>query len=704
MSMFRLSLVASTALSGIAQAQVIDWDNSSGGSWNDALNWSPMNIPDVAGETASIDTPGTYTVTLNSSIPNVGSLSMTNPDATLAIVFGRTLGVDAGVVNNGLILVNTTTAAAVTNLIFDEPGGTLTGSGTLRLNGISSRAQIATAAGADVAHGLNHTIEGFGRINANMQNDGLIDANVSGQAISILTGPIFNTSTIRATNNGTIDISPLAMQQSASGRLLADGGTMLIGGIDLIGGTVETTATGLTRIDVNSNFDGVTLVGDTQLEVGDALGVTNGLLNNGDFLINTTTAAAVTTLRFDDSSTLGGTGTVILNGISSRSQIITGVDQTMTHAATHSIRGFGRIVASMVNNGPITADVDGLDILIDDSEIANTATISATNNGTLDIDSTTITNTGAGMLLADGGSLELFFVTLNGGTVETTATGSTIINGNSSFDAVTLEGNTTLEVGDRLNITNSLTNNGDLMVNSTTAAAVTTLQFDDSSNLAGTGTVILNGVSSRAQILTDAGQTMTHAATHSIRGFGRIVASMVNNGPITADVPSQTISIESSTIDNTSIIAAASGGTLDINNTTINNTSPGKIMNTAGEANFSGLTLNGGTVETDFGGITEIDGMSFFNGVTLEGNTQIEVGDTLGITNDLTNNGVLVVNNTSAAAVTRLRFDDSTTLDGTGTVVLNGVSTRAQLSGLDGTIAATQGADHTIEGQGLIAV
>ncbi|MEM9373404.1 MAG: hypothetical protein AAGA55_07150, partial [Planctomycetota bacterium] len=692
------------ALAGTAHGQVIDWDNSSGGSWNDAANWSPMSIPAAAGETASIDLSGTYTVTLDSSVLDLGSLSMTNPDATLSVILGRTLAVNAGIVNNGLIVVNNNAGGAVTNLRFNDPDSTLTGSGTLRLNGFSTRAQLSSVAGADIAHGVGHTIEGFGLISADMQNDGIIDANVNGQEIDFVNGPVFNTGIIRATNNGTMDIGPLTMLQSGSGVLLADGGTVFISGITLTGGTVETTGGGLTRIDSTSTFDGVTLVGDTQLELGDTLNIANGLLNNGDFLINNNAGGAVTTLRFNDSTTLGGTGTVILNGFSTRSQIVTDVDQTMTHAATHSIRGFGRIVASMINNGPITADADGQDIIIDDSNIANTTTIAATNNGTLDIDSTVITHTGVGKLMADGGSLEIAFITLNGGTVETTATGSTIINGTSSFDAVTLEGNTTLELGDTLNITNGITNNGDFLINNNAGGAVTTLRFNDSTTLGGTGTVILNGFTTRSQIVTDAGQTMTHAASHSIRGFGRINASMVNNGPVTADVPGQGIQIDSSTIDNTSTITATSGGTLDINNTTINNTGPGKIINTAGTALFQTVTLNGGSVETDFGGLTRIDGTSFFSGVTLEGVTEVELGDTLGITNDLTNNGVLVINNNAGGAVTRLRFDDSSTLDGTGTIVLNGFSTRAQLSGLDGTIAATQGADHTIEGQGLIAV
>ncbi len=692
------------ALAGTAHAQVIDWDEAAGGTWNDAANWSPMNIPDASGETASIALPGTYTVSLDSSILNLGSLSMTNPDAALGILLGRTLGVDAGIANNGLIVVNTSAGGATTNVIFDDPGSTLTGSGTLRLNGFSTRAQVSTAAGADLAHGANHTIDGFGRIVADMQNDGLIDANVAGQELIILGGPVFNTGTIRATNNGIINIGPFTMQQSASGRLLADGGTVLIGGVNIVGGTVETTAPGLTRIDLNSDFDGVTLVGDTELEIGDTLGITNGLLNNGNLLINNNAGGAVTTLRFNDSTTLGGTGTVVLNGFSTRSRMLTAADQTMTHAATHSIRGFGQIVASMVNNGPITADVDGQDIIISGSDIANTATIAATNNGTLDIDSTVITNTGAGRLLADGGVLELATVTLNGGTVETTATGATIINGASSFDGVTLEGDTTLELGDTLNVTGGITNNGDFLINNNTGGAVTTLRFNDSSTLGGTGTVVLNGFSTRSQILTAADRTMTHAASHAIRGFGRINASIINNGPITANVPSQGIAIDSSTIDNTSTIAAVSGGTLDINGSTINNTGAGKVMVTAGTALFNAVTLNGGSVETDLGGLTRIDGTSFFNGVTLEGTTEVELGDTLGITNDLTNNGVLVINNNAGGAVTVLRFDDQSTLGGTGTVVLNGFSSRAELGGLDGTIVATQGADHTIEGQGRIAV
>ena len=40
------AILASVGLAASAGAQVTDWNSASGGGWNDAANWNPMNVPD----------------------------------------------------------------------------------------------------------------------------------------------------------------------------------------------------------------------------------------------------------------------------------------------------------------------------------------------------------------------------------------------------------------------------------------------------------------------------------------------------------------------------------------------------------------------------------------------------------------------------------------------------------------------------------
>src|SRR5438034_6274293 len=72
------------------------------------------------------------------------------------------------------------------------------------------------------------------------------------------------------------------------------------------------------------------------------LAIANGqLTNNGAILVNTTGAGYTTKIRFDADATLGGNGSVTLNGIGTSADLDILNSFTVTHAANHIIRGKG---------------------------------------------------------------------------------------------------------------------------------------------------------------------------------------------------------------------------------------------------------------------------------------------------------------------------------------------------------------------------
>lgn len=698
--MFRLSIAVSTALAGVAHAQLAEWDNNAGGLWTDATNWDPMVAPNGGSFIASIALPGTYNVFLNTN-RTVGSLSLTNPNASVTVELGDSLTVDTNIINDGLILINSNAGGAVTSLVMGAAVAPLSGTGTLRLNGSSVRAQLLTTAGATVDHGSGHTIEGFGRIDAEMVNNGLINANVTGQTLNVLSQPMTNNSVMRASNSGILDLDGLTISQSASGSVIADGGTVILGGSTVIGGTLDTINAGTFLVDVASAFDGVTVNGDLTIVLGDRIDATSNLINNADLTINSNAGGAVTTLEFQDASTLGGTGTLILNGFSVRSQLIAN-NGTLTHEAPHTIRGFGRIEGTIDNQSSITADVPGQDIFIQSSTVTNTSVLSATSGGTLDIETSTVTNTG-GVIRADNGEVRYANVNLIGGNIDTVNGGASIVDVSSAFTGVTVDGDLIIEIGDVLTVDSGLVNNATLTVNSNAGGAVTSLAFADTSSLSGSGQIILNGFDVRAQLLAAPGQTATIESPQLVRGFGRIEGAFINNSTVSADVANQAINVINSTIENNSVLQSLTDATLDINSSVINNDA-GVMRTDSGTVRLSTVTVNGGSVEAINSGLFLIDGGSAFDAVTIEDDLTVEVGDTLAITNGVTNRGTLTINSNAGGAVTNLRFDDDSKLGGDGTVLLNGLGVRARLFGLDGTITATQGSDHTIAGQGQIEV
>jgi len=111
-----LGLAVGTVLAGD-----LVWTNLAGGNWTAVTNWNPNGVPGAA-DTAWITNNGGYSITLNSSVSvatlHLGGITGTQ---TLSHTAGTlTLGGDSDSSSQGVYGLN---------------GGTLTGSGTLSLNG-----------------------------------------------------------------------------------------------------------------------------------------------------------------------------------------------------------------------------------------------------------------------------------------------------------------------------------------------------------------------------------------------------------------------------------------------------------------------------------------------------------------------------------------------------------------------------------------
>ena len=140
-----------------------------------------------------------------------------------------------------------------------------------------------------------------------------------------------------------------------------------------------------------------------------------------------------------------------------------------------------------------------------------------------------------------------------------------------------------------LQLENSFTNNGTVTINSngakrrcTQAVAATSLTID------GTGEIVLNNpftggtAPERASIDAAAGETITQAAGHTIRGNGRITAALVNNGLVSAEGSGGVIQLLDGDKTNNGTFEALDGSTL----TTLAGTNL---------TNFEGGVLTGGT-------------------------------------------------------------------------------------------------------------
>lgn len=94
--------IPATLWAPAAQATFLFWNNASGGNAGTAANWSPSQVP-VSNDYLFFDVPGTYTVTIGSSVPQVFRQHY----------------------QEGTVSLNVTTPHTVTNFISVEPDATL---------------------------------------------------------------------------------------------------------------------------------------------------------------------------------------------------------------------------------------------------------------------------------------------------------------------------------------------------------------------------------------------------------------------------------------------------------------------------------------------------------------------------------------------------------------------------------------------------
>lgn len=697
--------VTAAALSAHAGTPIA-WANAADGFWDVAANWSPATVPSTTDEVA-LGLAGPYTVTVRVN-QNAASLLVSNPAARLDITVFRVLSMYGPLENHGTITLNPTQAGAATQLRF-ESSATLAGTGTLDLFASGGLAELLTGTNAVITHAPDHEIIGQGLISAAMVNNGSITATVPAAALQVAGLAKTNNALMRAVGGAILRISSTAISQGPQGLILADGAGSRIdlSSATITAGTVRGQNGGVATVAVDSTFNNVRTEGDIEVQVFRTLQVQNTLTNAGTIRINPTQAGAGAFLRFQDGATLTGPGAVNLSAAGGFAELTTDTNASMTHAADHTIRGLGRVSAAMTNNGRINANINAGRMQITGPTKTNNALIHATNGGTIDLFVTTINNGPNGIIRAEQDSrVELQNSAVNAGVLESTGTGRVVVAVDSTLTNVETRGNLDVMVFRTMSVNDTLTNNATITVNPTQAGAAATLRFANGSVLTGNGSVHLAANATLSQINTNAGDTMTHAAGHTIRGRGQINARMTNNGLITANEAGGTMTLAGENKTNNSIMQAVGGGRLLLQQSVIvNQAADAKILaDGAGSVvELSFATVNNGTLDTaNDGFIQVVNGNATVSGVAIDGFVQLGVFRTLALRAGTTLNGRIISNPTQAGASAFLRWEENFELGGNGVVTLFGNSSLSDLSAEAG-VTPILGPGIRLEGIGRIA-
>ncbi len=637
----------------------------------------------ISGGTLNSSGTGTILVSGTSSFT-----TLTNA-ATLTVVGGSVLNLNGTITDNATLSVNNG-ANAGTSLTSN--GATLTGTGTLLLldNANGNNARID----GTLTQTSGHTITGHGNINANLTNAGIVNANVSGTQLNILSPVLTNTNILEATGGGLLVINNASAVNNAGGQINANGGNVTItGNAAVTGGSLSTGPSSFIDF-ANVNLNGVTIAAGSNVNVDGGTNTnlnTSNLTNNGTITVNNTAANAGTAITVNSNLTITGTGSIVLddNANGNNARIDTAANITLTQDAGHSITGHGNINASFINNGIVNANVANTTLILQTSNMTNNNLFEATA-GTLNISSIAITQGPSGQIAASPGTVNLTNTSVSNGILN--GSGLFQIFGTSTLTTLTTNAAIHVIAGQTLNINGNFFNNNTITVNDNQGNAATNISFNGGT-LSGNTTIVLNDNGNGNNARIDG--NVTQASTGVIQGHGNINAVFINNGIVNANVANTALTLQTNNMTNNNIFEATAG-TLNVGPITVTQGPSAQIVASPGTVNFTNTTVSNGTLNG--AGLFQIFGTVTLNTLTTNAAINVIAGQTLNINGNFVNNNTITVNDTQGNAATNISFNGGT-LSGNSTIVLNdnGNGNNARI---DGTLI--QASTGIIQGHGNI--
>ena len=527
-------------------------------------------------------------------------------NGSLVAVNGSETHISGTINNTGSIEITSTSGICAADLEIAGDNATLTGGGTVTLSGTNAGISQDAFAVRTLTIG-DQTIQGVGNVgrsNVNFVNtaDGLIDANVDGETLTIEPNSRFtNNGTLRASNGGILDLSDAGVIDNADGTIEAhdDSVILLSTGARIVDGVLATEGSGQFRITAAPNvrnffpfandqnsfsedvfLEDLTLNGSLVAADGSETQI-SGMINNTGSIEITSTGGATDLLIASSGATLTGGGTVTLSGtnagISDSNGFIFSV-QTLT-IGDQTIQGSGNIGRNTLNlvntaDGLIDANVDGETLVLDPSGgFTNNGTLRASSGGILvlrNAGGSDFDNVG-GTIEALNGSEVLLTVSAGivGGVLETDGSGQFRVaaNQNAFLEDLTLNGRLVAEDRSNTQISGTINNTGSIEI--TSNGGETDLEIGTGgATLTGGGTVTLSGTNAGISDSVFGIQTLT-IADQTIQGSGNIgrnTLNLINNGTILAnDAAVQlTIDVNSANFDNDGTLQVSNGATLEV--------------------------------------------------------------------------------------------------------------------------------------------
>ncbi len=507
--------------------------------------------------------------------------------------------------NNGLILIGGQDALQDSSLIIWSNTNANGANGRIRLSAPPNHGAFLSPysnTGYLLVNWPSHTIEGNGSIRVRLQNDGLVDANVSGRTLTFDGAHnVDNNAEVRARNGGSLTIAmgngDHGFRQFGGGEIVIENGSGLAlvsaGNQGLVGGRLQTIGSGLVTVfsqgfpieDVHFEAGSrMTFSGNSGIYIGPL-----GLQNDG--LIHTGPNGFITS-RFAASTTLTGSGRVQLEG-GALAALFGGAGQAMVNSAGHSIGGFGTIALALTNRGDLLADRNGLgsgpgQLTLQTSAQVNEGTMVARGGGTLNLQSVTLTQNSQGLVRAEQDSafvLEGTTPVVNGGTLATSGNGVIYPDTSTArLESLTLASgsNVVVPCSRELTLAGTIANRGTITLdNAGCGPNYAILRGSGATTLTQSGEVRLRADSASVNVsLQGSGGPLTLGPGQVLTGSGRIAGTVQVDGAVVPDQPF-------APLGPVGTVSVDSGAVLTLRNTAQ------VALDIAGPASFDRISGNG---------------------------------------------------------------------------------------------------------------
>jgi hypothetical protein len=589
----------------------------------EALNASTVSLSSASIVGGTLQTSGTGIIQTTTSESLDGSSNTVTNSGSVLIRNGDVLSV-SGTINN----TSTIDLSAIAALTFLRCAGgpvTLTGAGTVTMSNSSNNRIDATGGGS--LTNVNNTIQGSGNVGVNLMNvtnQSLILAN---QGTSLTVDPLAtcdNTGTLRAESGAELVLAA-GTYQNVGGLIEAlNASTVTLSGATVVGGTLQTSGTGIIQTTSVETLDGatntVTTIGSVSIRNGDVLGVSGTLSNTGTVSISS--LATTTFLRcLGGPVTLTGGGTVTMSNSANNRIDATGGGSLIN--VNNTITGGGAIGVNTMNvtNQALIVANQVADLTIDPlSTFDNTGTLRADAGAEMVLSAGTYNNVGGVIEALNNSIVTLSACTINGGTLQTSGTGliqtssSELLVG--SPNPITNAGSIVIRNGDVLTPSGTLNNTGSINISS--SGTTTFLRCSGGPvTLTGAGTVTMSNQANN-RIDTADGSSLINE-NNTIQGAGSIgvnTLGITNQGSIIANQPvALTIDpLDAAGFSNEGVLQATGSGGLTLLTGTF--TTSGSVTVGAG----SSISRTGAYTQT--AGSTVVDGtLSATGGVDIQGGT-----------------------------------------------------------------------------------